>query len=572
MTARANAADLANHRSVFIWQLATIALSANLFFIGLAGVSLYQSRIRYETHADILTQNLARVFAEQIENSINKIDLTVLTVADEVEKQLAGGGIAPQALDLFIARHHLRLPVLDGLRVVNAQGENAYGIGVNPNMLTSVADRAYFARLRSDPKAGLVISEPVVGRVSKKWSIILARRVNQPDGTFAGLVYGTIALEQFSNIFSTVDIGKNGAISLRDDKLSLIARYPAPKEMNNIGEKKNPPPELQSATLSQKDCGCYRSHQGFDNIERAYAFRRLSDRPLYITVGLSKEDYLGAWRIEALWDSVLVALFLLGTVLASGIVNRSWMRRAAAVQALEEATVRAEQANAAKSEFLANMSHEIRTPLNAIIGFSELVEHDPTTPDARELLRTIHSSGDALLAIINDILDFSKIEAGQLILENSLFDLKSFAGESVKIVSSMAAEKGLNIGFNFDPALPSAVVGDGARLRQVLLNLLMNGVKFTEHGEVTLSISLHAAKGDRSEVEFEIKDTGIGISPENQKKLFQSFNQVDTSIAKRFGGTGLGLAISKRLVVCITSKSTAHRTRDPVCGFGVHRA
>ena len=155
MTDPRRASGLAEPRSAILQRIVGIALVTNLFFMGLAGFSLRQSRLRFEERAEISTQNLSRVFAGQITDAIDKIDLTVLTVADEVEQQLARGGINAAALNAVITRHRARLPVLDGLRVVNAQGENAYGTGVTPGVRTSIADRAYYQRLRRDPKAGL---------------------------------------------------------------------------------------------------------------------------------------------------------------------------------------------------------------------------------------------------------------------------------------------------------------------------------------------------------------------------------------------------------------------------------
>jgi hypothetical protein len=271
MTDRANISGIAKPRSIFVKRLLTIAVLTDLFFIGLAGFTLQQARLQYEEHAEITTQNLSRTLAGYINDTVDKIDLTVLTVADEVERQLARGGIDAQMMNAFIVRHHDRLPVLDGLRVVNALGQNVYGIGIIPGQLTSVADRAYFARLRSDQKAGMVISEPVVGRVSKKWSIILARRVNYPNGSFAGLVYGTITLEHFLTTFSSINVGKQGSITLRDEQLALITRYPELQEINKIVGTKNASPELQNAVQVQKDAGSYRTARGFDNVQRIYS-------------------------------------------------------------------------------------------------------------------------------------------------------------------------------------------------------------------------------------------------------------------------------------------------------------
>jgi PAS domain S-box-containing protein len=311
-----------------------IAVLADLFFIGLAVFSLQQSMLQYEARADITTQNLSQVLAEHIADDVDKIDLAVLTVADEVERELAGGGINARLLNAFIVRHNARLPALDGLRVVNARGENAYGIGINPGARTSIADREYFTRLRGDPKAGLVISEPVVGRVSKKWSIILARRVNQPDGSFAGLVYGTITLEHFQTTFSAIDVGRHGSISLRDQDLVQMARYSGPREVINEVGTKRASPELLNAVKSQKNAGTYRTHLGFDNMQRTYSYRKVFKHPLYIIVGLAYDDYLDAWWSEFAWVSALVTLFILGTLISSWLVYRGWMRRESAVRAL----------------------------------------------------------------------------------------------------------------------------------------------------------------------------------------------------------------------------------------------
>ena len=334
MRDKASLSGIIEPRSVFVKRLLAIVVVTNLFIIGLAGFSLQQARLQYEERTEITTQNLSHALAGYITDAVDKIDLTVLTVADEVQKQLAGGGIDEQKLNAFIVRHHARLPVLDGLRVVNAQGENAYGIGITPGARTSVADRAYFARLRDDPNAGVVISEPVVGRVSKKWSIILARRVNQPDGSFAGLVYGTIALEHFFTTFSSLDVGKHGSIALRDEELALIVRYPEPQEVSKVVGKKNASAEMQNAVQARKDAGSYRTALAFDNIPRTYSYHKASHYPLYVNVGLAQEDYLGAWWSEVAWVSALVALFILGTLLSSWLVYRGWMRRVNAVQAL----------------------------------------------------------------------------------------------------------------------------------------------------------------------------------------------------------------------------------------------
>ncbi len=273
---------------------------------------------------------------------------------------------------------------------------------------------------------------------------------------------------------------------------------------------------------------------------------------------------LGAWGVVRApglpWlEMALVALVVVGTA-ATVVTFRIHLNRSQRQQYLSflaertarktaaEARHRAEEGARLKSEFLAMMSHEIRTPMNGIIGMVRLLLDRPLGRIEREHGETILYSAEALLTILNDILDFSKLEAGRMEVERVAFDLPKLVASVVQLMRSRAAEKGLDLSVKLGTDLPAHVFGDPTRLRQVLLNLVGNAVKFTEHGGASVMVSCADPEATVAHVTFAVRDSGIGISAADQARLFQEFTQADGSIARRFGGTGLGLAISKRLV------------------------
>ncbi|MEI6208053.1 MAG: PAS domain S-box protein [Desulfuromonadales bacterium] len=306
-------------------------LVLNLFVIGISWVSVARSRHQYTEKAVVTAQNLAEVLEQNITGIINKVDIGILALVHETEEQIAAGGIDEKKLVAYMTSTQSNLPELEGFRVANAKGEVLYGLKTVSGHPASASDRDYFIRLRDNPREQLVVSKPIKGRIIGKWIIILARRLNNPDGTFAGVAFASLPLEKIERLFSSINVGKYGAFALRDAvDLGLVARYPEPGETGSaIGHKKMSQ-EFMTLLNKGKTSGVYDAPSGLDKRMRTWGFHKFGNNLYYIFVGFAKDEYLAEWRSETIKTGIFLGLFALLSIMVARAAFKGWKRNRAA--------------------------------------------------------------------------------------------------------------------------------------------------------------------------------------------------------------------------------------------------
>lgn len=525
------------------------ALTASLSLAGITALSLWRSRLHALANAETVAANLAEVINRQNLMLTNSLRFAIEMI-DERHRHLQEIGLqAPdfgQTLSNIPSINNalVRALVLWDDRDRKILDQNLTSAATQPVTDQQIGDVLFDRSIRD-----IQIGSPIFNN-NEKWLVPFVKSITNGEQDGERWILLFIDLDQIQNMISGLDIGSRGSFVVfrPDGQIVTLSPYDASK----IGTF----PAAAKALRRNWTSNSSRILNGrsiFDGTQQIIGYKKIDSNHTVAVVSLSEDDTLAQWRGK-LWSEAAVMALCVGVLFGLGKLTGNAARHHEQVEhdlqvtleQLGHAKEAAERANSAKTRFLTSMSHEIRTPLNAILGLP-LLARERCDGD-RELMRQldlIEKAGHALLTVINDVLDLAKIEAGRVELDQRPVAIRSLVEDALAIIRPLADQRNLALSYSVEDSFPAAIIVDEARLRQVLLNLLNNAVKFTSSGEIDLTV---AAAPSKDLFSIAVRDTGMGILPKHFESLFRDFEQIDNSGSRQFGGTGLGLSISRRLV------------------------
>jgi len=519
-----------------------------------AGAWLITSRDRAHDLDDAALdqENISIVLAEQVRQAITAANLVLDATAEDVRQ---AGAASPAEFRVLMSDVRVYDRLLERIRGV-PQVDVASIVAIDGTILNfsrsfppppiNLSDRDYFKAHTQGTAGPLFVSAPVQNRGNGNWTFYLSRSIRNGEGELLGLVLTGIRVGFFEEFFRTVRISEAATLSLLRDDGVLLARHPHVEAAMGASFDGSAAFRILRAKPADdpRRAGAQRPRDSDPATGTILSPRRVPGLPLVVNVTDREDVILADWRYRTLIVVCGVGLAVFCLLALSAINFRLGRGRERILKALEQSKQAAEEASSAKSRFLAVMSHEIRTPMNAVLGMAGVLLDSPLSDQQRKQVRLIRDSGDSLLGLLNDILDFSKLEASKVDIERIAFDPSSLTADAASVMGPRAEAKGIAFTVDVAPDLPAAVIGDPARVRQILFNLIGNAIKFTERGSVAVAVRRTGADA----LEWTVTDTGIGIPRDRIGRLFEEFAQADTSIARRYGGSGLGLVICRRLL------------------------
>jgi signal transduction histidine kinase len=516
------------------WGMVALLAFVNLAVLTLAWVSLDSSYRQYQDRAEVTSRNTNRLVSQSIAGDIDHVDLVLSAIIDEVARlREAGTGIGAASMDGFLTRLQSRLPMADSLRIANVHGDIIAGSGGVPPGIV-VGDRDYFNRLRDDSKAGLVISHPVLGRVSNKWVLIFARRIDQVDGSFGGVVFAPVTIEWFETKFNNLEVGARGTVVMRGDAsrdFDLLVRFP---HAGYVGQTKVSD-TFRARITANPNGGTYQAVAGADNIRRTFSYRPIAHYPLITLVGLATEDTLGEWQHEGLKLAILAGAFIIATTLGGFAMLRTW-------KALERRTEELSRSNADLEQFAYVASHDLQTPLRNISGYAQLLARrykGRLDSDADDFIDYIVGGAKHMSAMIPDLLDYARVSTTPTELVQ--VDLGRVVQTVLDTLGPAITEAGATITV---AALP-VILAEERQVESLIQNLIENALIYRRPDHCP-HIDITAEPGQKGFWRISVRDDGIGIEPEYFEKVFVVFQRLEPN--KYPGGTGIGLALCRRIV------------------------